>query len=95
MIGRSLYTATLRLSSLNWKVSIVTFFRGKPKPMAKGFNVNKPQEETALYCIEENVTTGWEVIETNLTKESCKSKYEHIINTTGLPLHALRIRRVR
>ena len=102
MIGKSLYTAILRLSSLNWKDSIVTFFRGKP--MAKGFNI-KPQvvvsqglpstEQNPLYCIEENVTTGWEIIETNLTKDACKSKYEHIINTTGLPLSAVRIRRIQ
>ena len=106
MIGRSLYTATLRLSSLNWKDSIVTLWR---RQMAKKFNVNKPQvvispsqklpttkqEETALYCIEENVTTGWEIVETNLTKENCKSKYDHIINTTGLPPYSLRIRRIK
>jgi len=48
-----------------------------------------------LYCIEENVTTGWEIVETNLTKENCKSKYDHIINTTGLPPYSLRIRRIQ
>ena len=51
--------------------------------------------ENPLYCIEENVTTGWEIIETNLTKENCKSKYDHIINTTGLPPYSLRIRRIQ
>tara|TARA_B100002019_G_scaffold282437_1_gene287680 strand:+ start:495 stop:725 length:231 start_codon:yes stop_codon:yes gene_type:complete len=76
--------------------------------MAKGFNIKPqvvispklpPTQQTPtgapLYCIEENVTTGWEIIETNLTKEACKSKYDHIINTTGLPLSAVRIRRIQ
>ena len=54
-----------------------------------------PQQQEPLYCIEENVTTGWEIIETNLTKENCKSKYDHIINTTGLPPYSLRIRRIQ
>ena len=53
------------------------------------------QTENPLYCIEENVTTGWEIIETNLTKENCKSKYEHIMSTTGLPPHSVRIRRIK
>ena len=55
----------------------------------------KQQTQNPLYCIEENVTTGWEVIETNLTKENCQSKYDHIINTTGLPPYSLRIRRIQ
>ena len=75
--------------------------------MAKGFNIKpqvvissklpptQQQQQTPLYCIEENVTTGWEIVETNLTKEACKSKYDHIINTTGLPLSAVRIRRIQ
>ena len=113
MIGRSLYTATLRLSSLNWKDSI-TSLRNKLMPKRR-FNLNTntptgapkvvisqsqelptpPTPENPLYCIEENVTTGWEIIETNLTKENCKSKYEHIMSTTGLPPHSVRIRRIK
>ncbi len=53
------------------------------------------QQTNPLYCIEENVTTGWEVVETNLTKENCESKYNHIVNTTGLPPYSLRIRRIQ
>ena len=34
----------------------------------------KPTVEP-LYCIEENVTTGWEILETNLNKENARAKY--------------------
>ena len=66
------------------------------KPVPPVPTPTPPQQQTnPLYCIEENVTTGWEVIETNLTKENCQSKYNHIVNTTGLPPYSLRIRRIQ
>lgn len=116
MIGRSLYTVTLRLSSLNWKDSITTVFT----IMAKKFRFNKdtpkvvisqekkvpqpqPQQEQTpmsaepepLYCIEENVTTGWEVLETNLTRANCESKFKWYAEQFTIPPQSIRIRRVK
>ena len=121
MIGRSLYTVTLRLSSLNWKDSIKTVLL----IMAKKFRFNKdtpkvvisqekkvpepqpptgaqpPQqapkmtEQEPLYCIEENVTTGWEILETDLTKANCESKYKWYAEQFTIPPQSIRIRRVR
>ena len=117
MIGRSLYTVTLRLSSLNWKDSITTVLL----IMAKKFRFNKDtpkvvisqekkvpqpqqpkQEQTPmsaepepLYCIEENVTTGWEVLETNLTRANCESKFKWYAEQFTIPPQSIRIRRVK
>ena len=118
MIGRSLYTVTLRLSSLNWKDSITTVFT----IMAKKFRFNKdtpkvvisqekkvpqpqpqltpqPQKEMnqpePLYCIEENVTTGWEVLETNLTRANCESKFKWYAEQFTIPPQSIRIRRIQ
>ena len=52
------------------------------------------KEEDARYCIEENVTTGWEVIETDLTKENARSKYKHYFDVLGLSPQSIRIRRI-
>ena len=63
--------------------------------------VQQPQPQTeptgadARYCIEENVTTGWEVIETDLTKENARSKYKHYFDVLGLSPQSIRIRRIR
>ena len=117
MIGRSLYTVTLRLSSLNWKDSIRTVFT----IMAKKFRFNRDtpkvvisqdkkvpepqpqvqqQEQTKmtqepLYCIEENVTTGWEVLETNLTRTNCESKFKWYAEQLCLSPQSIRIRRIK
>ena len=117
MIGRSLYTVTLRLSSLNWKDSITTVLL----IMAKKFRFNKntpkvvisqdkkvpepvqqtqQQEQTKmtqepLYCIEENVTTGWEVLETNLTRNNCESKFKWYAEQLCLSPQSIRIRRIK
>jgi len=113
MIGRSLYTVTLRLSSLNWKDSITTVFT----IMAKKFRFNKDtpkvvisqekkvpqpkqqkemtQQQEPLYCIEENVTTGWEILETNLNKTNCESKFKWYANQLCLSPQSIRIRRIQ
>jgi len=117
MIGRSLYTVTLRLSSLNWKDSITTVFT----IMAKKFRFNKdtpkvvisqekkvpqpqpkqqeqtpmPKEQEPLYCIEENVTTGWEILETNLNRANCESKFKWYAQQLCLSPQSIRIRRVK
>ena len=119
MIGRSLYTVTLRLSSLNWKDSITTVFT----IMAKKFRFNRDtpkvvisqdkkvpepqpqvtqqeqspvtQQQEPLYCIEENVTTGWEVLETNLNRTNCESKFKWYAEQLCLSPQSIRIRRVR
>ena len=51
------------------------------RTMAKGFSV-KTNTSPEYYKIEEQVTTGWEIIETNLTKEECKEQYEALIGMT-------------
>ena len=48
-----------------------------------------------LYCIEENVTTGWEILETNLTRTNCEQKYNHYANNIGLNPRSIRIRRIQ
>ena len=48
-----------------------------------------------LYCIEENVTTGWEVLETNLTRANCESKFKWYAEQFTIPPQSIRIRRVR
>ena len=59
----------------------------------------KPQKEMTeqepLYCIEENVTTGWEILETDLTKANCESKYKWYAEQFTIPPQSIRIRRVR
>ena len=116
MIGRSLYTVTLRLSSLNWKDSITTVFtimakkfrfnkdtpkvvisqeKKVPQPQPKQEQTPMPKEQEPLYCIEENVTTGWEILETDLTKTNCESKYTWYAEQFTIPPQSIRIRRVR
>ena len=116
MIGRSLYTVTLRLSSLNWKDSITTVFtimakkfrfnkdtpkvvisqeKKVPQPQPKQEQTSMSQEPEPLYCIEENVTTGWEVLETNLTRANCESKFKWYAEQFTIPPQSIRIRRVR
>ena len=120
MIGRSLYTVTLRLSSLNWKDSITTVFtimakkfrfnRDTPKVViSQDKKVPEPQQQKTqvtqqeqtkmkqepLYCIEENVTTGWEVLETNLNRTNCESKFKWYAEQLCLSPQSIRIRRVR
>jgi hypothetical protein len=55
----------------------------------------KMTEQEPLYCIEENVTTGWEILETNLTKANCESKYKWYAEQFTIPPQSIRIRRVR
>ena len=115
MIGRSLYTVTLRLSSLNWKDSITTvllimakkfrFNKNTPKVViSQDKKVPEPQQpkqeqtkmtQEPLYCIEENVTTGWEVLETNLTRTNCESKFKWYAEQLCLSPQSIRIRRIK
>lgn len=52
-------------------------------------------EPEPLYCIEENVTTGWEVLETNLTRANCESKFKWYAEQFTIPPQSIRIRRVK
>ena len=61
--------------------------------MAKGFSV-KTNTSPKYYKIEEQVTTGWEIIETNLTKEECKEQYEALIGD-GVSPQRIRITRIQ
>ena len=54
----------------------------------------KPTVEP-LYCIEENVTTGWEILETNLNKENARAKYNHYADILGVNPNSLRLRRIQ
>ena len=58
-------------------------------------NAPKMTEQEPLYCIEENVTTGWEILETDLTKANCESKYKWYAEQFTIPPQSIRIRRVR
>ena len=55
----------------------------------------EPEQQEPLYCIEENVTTGWEILETNLTKANCESKFKWYAEQLCLSPQSIRIRRVR
>ena len=61
--------------------------------MAKGFSV-KTNTSPEYYKIEEQVTTGWEIIETNLTKEECKEQYNALIGD-GVSPQRIRITRIQ
>ena len=36
--------------------------------------------DTSLYTIQEQLTVGWTDLETNLTKEQCKQKYNYYLS---------------
>jgi nitrogen regulatory protein PII-like uncharacterized protein len=46
--------------------------------MAQGFTIKENQPN--LYKIEKEYTTGWVLIQTNLTQEQCKKQYDSLIN---------------
>ena len=46
-----------------------------------------------LYKIEEECTTGWEVIWTDLTKEQCKERYDELIDN-GVSPKRIKISRI-
>lgn len=77
-----------RFRRTNNNVPKVVISKDQPVPQ------KKPDPE-ALYCIEENVTTGWEILETNLTRTNCEQKYNHYANNIGLNPHSIRIRRIQ
>ena len=66
---------------------------GAPKVQVE-INIDTPEDQQ-LFEIQELATTGWEVIETDLTKENCKQKWKHYFNVIGLPPGSMRIRRIR
>ena len=71
-----------------------------PEPVQQQTPQPTPQKEMTqqpepLYCIEENVTTGWEILETDLTKANCESKYKWYAEQFTIPPQSIRIRRVR
>ena len=66
-----------------------------PQPQPKQEQTPMPKEQEPLYCIEENVTTGWEILETDLTKANCESKYKWYAEQFTIPPQSIRIRRVR
>tara|TARA_B100001758_G_scaffold171834_1_gene148803 strand:- start:667 stop:933 length:267 start_codon:yes stop_codon:yes gene_type:complete len=57
-------------------------------------NIDIPEDEQR-YEIQELATTGWECIESDLTKENCKQKWKHYFNVLGLPPGSMRIRRIK
>lgn len=59
--------------------------------MAQGFTIKTNQPK--LYKIEEECTSGWEVIETNLTKEQCKEHYDALMND-GVSPQRIKITRI-
>ena len=51
--------------------------------MAKGFSQKSNQSE--LYKIEEECTSGWQEYKTNLTKEQTEAEYQFLINEGYAP----------
>ena len=47
-----------------------------------------------LYKIEEEKTTGWELIESNLTKESTQKRYDALIND-GVSPKRIKVTRIQ
>lgn len=47
-----------------------------------------------LYKIEEETTTGWELIESNLTKESTQKRYDALIND-GVSPKRIKVTRIQ
>ena len=47
------------------------------KQMAQGFTIKSNSNE--LYKIEEECTSGWQIVKTNITKEECKEQYAALI----------------
>ena len=65
-----------------------------PEPQQKP-QKEMTQQQEPLYCIEENVTTGWEILETNLNKTNCESKFKWYANQLCLSPQSIRIRRIQ
>lgn len=59
--------------------------------MAQGFNVKSNHQR---YKIEEECTTGWEVYQTNLTREECQNVYDFMINE-GISPSRIKITRIQ
>ena len=54
--------------------------------MAREFKIKTNHEEySQLYMIEEQCTTGWEVVKKDITKEQCKEEYDILINEGTAP----------
>ena len=66
-----------------------------PQPQPQQEQTPMSAEPEPLYCIEENVTTGWEVLETNLTRANCESKFKWYAEQFTIPPQSIRIRRVK
>ena len=47
------------------------------KQMAQGFTIKSNSND--LYKIEEECTSGWHIVKTNITKEECKEQYAALI----------------
>jgi hypothetical protein len=47
-----------------------------------------------LYKIEEQKTTGWELVESNLTKESAQDRYDALLND-GVSPKRIKVTRIQ
>ena len=77
-----------RMRRTNGNVPKVVIAKDQPVPQ-------KQPDPEALYCIEENVTTGWEILETDLTKANCESKFKWYAEQFTIPPQSIRIRRIK
>ena len=62
------------------------------KPMAQGFTIKSNSNE--LYKIEEECTSGWQIVKTNITKEECKEQYQALIGD-GVSPDRIKITRIQ
>ena len=66
--------------------------------MAQGLtiksNSNSNSNKNELYKIEEEGTTGWEIVKTDITKEECKEQYDGLI-ADGVSPKRIKITRIQ
>lgn len=63
--------------------------------MAKGFTIKtETPEENRRYMVSESGTTGWELVETNLTKEQATNYYNALLND-GVSPDRIKITRIQ
>jgi len=63
--------------------------------MAKGFTIRTDTpEENRRYSVSESGTTGWEIVETNLTKEDAMKYYNALLND-GVSPDRIKVTRIQ
>ena len=65
------------------------------KTMAKGFTIKTDTpEENRRYSVSEAGTTGWEIVESNMTKEQAMTYYNALLND-GVSPNRIKVTRIQ